>query len=75
MRGPRALTAVVAMFAASRRDFDCTVRAGDHRSKKVIKIKAVEIKMKVFLESILAATMAADSASHARAALASSSMA
>jgi len=75
MRGPWALTAAVATFATSWRDSNCTIRDGDHRSRKAIKIKTVEIKMKVFLESILAATMAAESASHARAALASSSMA
>ena len=66
--------ATVAKFAASRRDSNCTVRAGDHRNKGAIKIKTVEIKIKMFLESILPATMALDSASRARAALASSSV-
>ena len=65
----------VATFVASQRDSNCNVRAGDHRNKGAIKIKTVEIKIKVFLESILPATMVLDSASHARAALASSSMA
>jgi len=53
----------------------CTVRAGDHKNKRAIKIRKVEVKIKVSLESILLATMASDSASHARAALASSSAA
>ena len=75
MRGPRALTAIVATFAACWRDSNCTVRAGDHRNKRTIKIKTVEIKIKVFLESILPTTMGSDSASRARAVLASSSMA
>ena len=75
MRGPRALTAAVAMFAASWRISNCTVRAGDHRNKRAIEIKEAEIKIKVFLESILLATMASDLASHARVALASSSAA
>ena len=65
------MTATVAMFAASWRN---TVRAGDHRNRRAIKIKIAEIKVKMFLESILRATMASDSASHARAALASSSV-
>ena len=67
------LTVTVATFVASWRDSNCTVRASDHRSRKAIKIKTVEIKIKVFLESILPATMALDLANHARAALASSS--
>ena len=75
MRGPRALTATVAMFAASRRDSNCTVRTDDHRNKEDIKAKTVEIKIKVFLESILPATMVLDSASCAQAMLASSSAA
>ena len=75
MRGPWALIAVIAMFTTSWRDSNCTVRAGDHRNKRAIKIKTVEIKIKVFLESILPTTMASNSASHARAVLASSSMA
>jgi len=65
MRGPWELTAAVATFAASRRDSNYTIRAGDHRNRRAIKIKAVEIKIKVFLKSILPATMASDSASHA----------
>ena len=73
MRGPQALMAAVATFAASQRVSNCTVRADDHRNKGAIKIKIVEIKIKVFLESILPATMTSDSASHARAALAPSS--
>ena len=72
MRGPQALTGVVAMFAASWRDSNCTIRASDHRNKEDIKAKTVEIKIKVFLKSILPMTMASDLASRARAALASS---
>ena len=75
MRGPQALIAAVATFTASWRDSNYTVRAGDHKNRKAIKIKAVEIKIKVFLKSILPTTMASDSASRARAALASSSAA
>ena len=75
MRGAQALTASVATFAASWRDSNCTIRAGDHKNRRAIKIKIVEIRIKVFLESILLATMASDLASHARAALASSSAA
>ena len=65
----------MAVFTTSWRDYNCTVRAGDHRSRKAIKIKTVEIKIKVFLESILPATMASNLANRARAALASSSVA
>ena len=74
MRGPRALMVAIATFAASWRNSNCTVRAGDHRNKGTIKIKTVEIKVKMFLESILPTTMALDSSSRARAALASSSV-
>ena len=63
MRGPQALTTAVAVFAASWRDSNCTVRAGDHRNKGTIKIKIVEIKVKMFLESILPATMVLNLAS------------
>ena len=71
--GPRALTVIVATFAASWRFSNCTIRAGDHRNKEDIKTKPVGIKIKVLLESILPATMASDLASHAREALAPSS--
>ena len=64
MRGAQMLMAVVATFAASWWDSNYTVRAGDHRNKRAIKIKIVEIKIKVFLESIFPATMASDSSSH-----------
>ena len=73
MRGAWALTAAIATFAASRRDFSCTVRAGDHRNKEDIKAKIVVTRRRVFLEFILPATMVLALASHARAALASSS--
>ena len=75
MRGARVLTAAVATFAASWRDSNYTVKASDHGNRRAIKIKTVEIKIKEFLESILPTTMASDLASHARAALASSSAA
>ena len=67
------MTATIVVFAASWRDPNYTVWVGDHRNKGTIKIKIVEIKIKVFLESILPATMASDLASRGRAALASSS--
>ena len=67
--------AAVVVFAASRRHSNYTVRADNHRNKGAIKIKVVEIRRRVFLEFILPTTMASDSASHARAALASSSVA
>ena len=73
-RGPRALTAAVAVFAASWRFSNCTVRASNHKNKRAIKTRIMEIEIRVFLEFILPATMASDSASHARVALASSSM-
>ena len=75
MREPRALTVSVATFVASWRDSNCTVRAGDHKNRRVIKTKTVEIRIKVFLKSILLTTMESDSASRTRAALASSSAA
>ena len=75
MRGAWALTAAVATFTASWRDSNCTVRADNHINKGAIKIKTVEIRRRVFLEFILPATTALDLASHARAALASSSVA
>ena len=65
MREPQALTASTAAFAASWRDSNCTVRAGNHRDKKTINIKTVEIRMEAFIELFLPATMASDSASHA----------
>ena len=75
MRRPQALMVAVATFAASWRDSNCTVRAGDHRNRRAINIKTMEIRIRAFLEFILPATMASDSASHARAVLASSSVA
>ena len=67
------MTAIVAVFAASSRFFNCTIKARNHGDKGAIKIKTVEIETKVFLEFLLPATMASDSANHARAVLASSS--
>ena len=75
MKGPQMLTTTVATFAASWKVSNCTVRAGDHRNKGAIKIKTVEIRRRVFLEFILPITMVLDLASHARAVLASSSVA
>ena len=72
MREPLALTASAAVFAASWRDSNYTVRADNHRNRRTIKVKIVEIRMEVFLEFILPATMALDSANHAQATLASS---
>jgi len=72
MRGPQALTTSVAMFGASS---NCTVSAGDHRNRRAINIKTMEIRITAFLEFILPTTMASNLASHARAALASSSAA
>ena len=69
------MMATIATFAASWRDSNCIIRAGDHKNRRAIKPKIVEIRVKVFLESILPATMASDSASRAQAALASSSVA
>ena len=73
MKGTQALTATVAMFAASWRFSNCTVRAGDHRNKEYIKANTVEIRRRVFFEFILPTTMASSLASCAQAALASSS--
>ena len=75
MRGPWSLTTSIAAFTASWRDSNYTVRASDHKNRRAIKIKIVEIRVKVLLESIFPATMALNSANHARAALASSSAA
>jgi len=60
---------------ANWRFSNCTIRAGDHRNKRAIKTRIVEIEIRIFLEFILPATMALDSANRARAALASSSVA
>jgi len=67
------LTATIAAFAASWRLYNYIVRAGNHRNKGDIKTKTVEIEIRVFLELILPTTMVSDSASNARAVLASSS--
>ena len=75
MKRPRALMAAVATFSASWRFSIRTVRASNHRNKEDIKTNIVEIKIRIFLEFILPITMVLDLASHARAALASSSVA
>ena len=74
MKGPRVLTAIVAMFTASWRFSNWTVRAGNHRNKWVVRIEAEVVRMVVFLKIILPATMALDSTNHAQVALASSSV-
>ena len=71
-KGPRALTVV---FAASWRFSNYTVKASNHRNKETAKTKVEKIRIEVFLESILPATMASDSANRTRAALVSSSAA
>ena len=73
MRGPQALTVSAAALAASWRDSNYTVRASDHRNRRAINIKTMEIGIRAFLEFILPATIASDSVRRARAALASSS--
>ena len=65
MREPRALTASMAAFTASWRDFNCTVKADDHRNGRTIKIRIVEIRIEASLKFVLPATMASDSASRA----------
>jgi len=72
-RGPRALTAAVAVFAASWRFSNCTVRASNHKNKRAIKTRIMEIEIRVFLEFIIPDTMASDSANRTQASLASSS--
>ena len=71
-KGPQALTAAVATFAASWRFSNCAVRAGNHRNKGAIKTRTVEIETRVFLEFILPTIMVSDLANRTRAALASS---
>ena len=74
-RGSHELTANVAAFAASWRFSNCTVRASNQRRKKIVKKGAVKIRMRVFLELGLPATMASDSANLTRVTLVSSSAA
>ena len=64
-----------ATFAAYWRFSNCTIRASNQRGKKIVKKGAVKIRMRVFLELGLPATMASDLANLTRAALVSSSMA
>ena len=71
-RGPWALMAAIAAFAASWRFYNCTVRVDNHRNKETVKTKVEKIRTEVFLESILPATMVLDSANHTQAALVSS---
>jgi len=75
MREPRALTASTAVFATSWRDSNCIVKADDHRNGGTIKIKSVEIRIKISLKPILPVTAASDSTSRTRTTLASSSAA
>ena len=72
MRRPRALMASTPTFTASWRDSNCTIRVGNHRNRKTIKIKRVKIRIEAFIELILPTTAASDSANCARTALASS---
>ena len=65
--------AAIAAFTASWRVFNCTVRASNQRGKKIVKKGSMKIRMRVFLELGIPATMASDSANLARATLASSS--
>ena len=69
------MTATVATFTASWRFSNYTIRASNQRGKKIVKKGAVKIRMRVFLELGLLATMASDSANLTRAALVSSSVA
>ena len=71
----QALIAFMATFAASWRDSNYAARADNHENKKTVKMKIMDDKTKAFMEFILPTTMASDSASHARTALASSSIA
>ena len=64
--------AVIAAFVAYWRFSNCIVRAGNHRNKETIKIKIEKIRIEVFLESILPATMVSDLANRSWAALVSS---
>jgi len=66
------LMAAVATFTASWRFSNYTVRADNHKNKETIKTKVENIRTDVFLESILLATMASNSANRAREALVSS---
>ena len=43
---PRALTASMAAFAASWRDSNCAVRADNHKNKKTVKVKIMEVRVK-----------------------------
>ena len=59
------MTAAVATFTTSWRFSNCTVRASNHKNKRAIKTRTVEIEIRVFLEFILLTTMASDSANRA----------
>ena len=54
--------AAISTFAASWRFSNCTIKASNQRGKKIVKKRAVKIRMRVFLELGLLATMASDSA-------------
>ena len=56
------MMATVATFAASWRFSNCTARASNQRLNKIVKRGVVKIRMRVFLELGLPATMASDSA-------------
>ena len=52
--------AAIATFTANWRFSNYTVRASHQRGKKIVKKGAVKIRMRVFLELGLPATMASD---------------
>jgi len=56
------LTVAIAMFVASWRFSNFTVRASNQRGKKIVKKGVVKTRMRVFLELGLPTTMASDSA-------------
>ena len=46
MEEPRALTVSMATFIASWRDSNCAVRADDHKNKKTVKMKIIEVRVR-----------------------------
>ena len=46
MREPWALTASTVAFTASWRDSNCAVRADNHKNKKTVKVKIMEVRVK-----------------------------
>ena len=66
------MTAALATFVPSWRFSNYTIRASKQRGKKIVKKGAVKIRMRVFLELGLPATMVSDSTNFIGAALVSS---